>query len=130
MVVTTQGNFEVNGAQNVKGVLRFEWGKVVAGERTITLECPTEFLHALVCSLSTSQSNQLKEFFSDSSILSWKVVIMPDCTNMDTIFVLIFAREPELILHLSIAADIESRHFEIPLCEIGTKLMAFFSDEK
>ncbi len=130
MIVSTRDNFEVNGVQNVEGVLRFELGNAVTDERTITLECPTEFSPALVCSLSTSQSNQLKEFFSDPGILSWKVVIMPDSTNIDTIFVLIFSREPELILHFSIEAGIESRHFEISLCEIDAKLMAFFSDEQ
>lgn len=129
MAITIRSTFEVNGERHVKGTLHFESGDA-AGGRTMTLECPEEFSNALVCTLTPSYSEQLKEFFNDPEILSWKIVIVSDDNNMDTILVLIFSREPGLTFHLSVESGINSRHLETPLYEIGPELGAFFSDEK
>lgn len=125
MVVTISCTFEINSKRQVGGVINLESGP--DGD-FIRLECPVEFAEALVLKLEPYQKFELGEFLNDSGILFWKVTILPGNNNMDTIVILSLAREPELTLHLSIEAGVQSRHFETSLSEAISDLEAFFTE--
>lgn len=126
MVVSSASGIEVNGERQVEGTFYFE---TKAGLCSIRLDCSVEFPTPLVFQLEPNQYQELCDFFSSPSILFWKLVITDHNTNIDTMLVLSFARTPELIIHLSIAAGLQSRHFETPLFNIYSKLEAFFSEK-
>lgn len=126
MTVSSKCTFEVNGERQVEGTLYFEPNN---GRYSIKLDCPAEFSVPLVLWLEPTQYEELCDFFSSPSILFWKIVILDHNTNMDTMVILSFAREPGLTCHLSISAGSQSRHFETSLIEMVSGLEAFFSEK-
>jgi len=117
--------FEVNGEREVRGEL---WVKHESEGDVVTLDCTAEFDVPLTLRLTQDQHDQLGAFFGDPDILFWKITVLDSHNNIDTIVIVDVAREPELTLHLSISAGIESRHFETPLSDISSDLEAFFSE--
>lgn len=125
MIVSRDCVFEVNGERKVRGQL---WIKHESEGDVVTIDCTAEFDAPLTLRLTQEQREQLEAFFGDPGILFWKITILDAHNNIDTIVIVDFAREPELTLHLSISAGIESRHFETPLFDIASDLEAFFSE--
>lgn len=117
--------FKVNGKREVKGGL---WVGCESEGDVITLDCTTEFDVPLTLRLTQEQRGQLIDFFGDPGILFWKITVLDSYNNIDTIVIVSFSREPELTLHLSISAGLDSRHFETSLSDISSDLEAFFSE--
>jgi hypothetical protein len=115
--------FEINGERWAEGDLQLE--KCLESS-LLTVKCPTEFAAPLELTLSKEQCIELREFFNDPEILFWKLLILNFDSSIDTTVTLSFAREPNLTLHLSIAAGLDSRHFETSLSIIGMDLQKFF----
>jgi len=136
MPVSAKRVFEVNGERQVEGTLDFDWGVYPhpapppSRDASIKLACPTEFPEPLMLWLEWGQFFEVCDFFHSSETQSWKVVVLDGNTNIDTVVTIHFAREPELTLHLSIAAGMDSRHFVTSLSDMSSDLEAFFSEEK